>query len=195
MMNIETVHKWMNLFAKKVNENKDYLNDLDLAIGDSDHGTNIERGMSEALIALDIKQPQTLSDTFKLIGMTLISKVGGASGPLYGSAFIEMSKISKESSNTQTILEAGLAGIINRGKASMNDKTMVDTWSLVLSSLKDNTLSLSYLDSIADYTKDLQAHKGRASYLGERSIGHIDPGACSSIYLFQAMLEAGVANE
>lgn len=194
-MNIIELKKWMELFAAKVNENKDYLNDLDREIGDSDHGTNIDRGMAAAIVALDTKDPQTISDGFKLIGMSLISKVGGASGPLYGSAFVEMAKKAAVSEDLYEILEAGLAGIVNRGKASVGDKTMVDTWTLVLERLKAHDLTLDYLESIKEHTKDLQAHKGRASYLGERSIGHIDPGATSSIYLFQAMLEAGVNYE
>lgn len=194
-MNIIELKKWMDLFAAKVNENKDYLNDLDREIGDSDHGTNIDRGMAAAIVALDTKDPQTISEGFKLIGMSLISKVGGASGPLYGSAFVEMAKKAAVSEDLYEILEAGLAGIVNRGKASVGDKTMVDTWTLVLERLKAHDLTLDYLESIKEHTKDLQAHKGRASYLGERSIGHIDPGATSSIYLFQAMLEAGVNYE
>lgn len=194
-MNIVDLNKWMELFAAKVNEHKDYLNDLDREIGDSDHGTNIDRGMSAAMDSLQSKNPETISDAFKLIGMALISKVGGASGPLYGSAFIEMAKKSATSEDLNEILEAGLSGVVNRGKAVIGDKTMVDTWTLVLAQLKEHTLTLDYIDSIKDHTKDIQARKGRASYLGERSIGHIDPGATSSIYLFQAMLEAGINYE
>jgi dihydroxyacetone kinase-like protein len=126
--------------------------------------------------------------------MTLISKVGGASGPLYGSAFMGMTKASMKSEDIVEILEAGLADIQKRGKAEVGEKTMVDVWAPTIEALKNNELTIEKVQSFAENTKDIKATKGRASYLGERSIGHIDPGSMSSSYLFEAMIEVGVIN-
>lgn len=193
-MNVENVKKWLILFTDKVNEEKAYLSDLDGAIGDGDHGMNMARGTAEMVKALDEKNPETTSDTFKVAGMTLVSKVGGASGPLYGSAFIGMAKAAKDSDDIITILKAGLEGIQKRGKAEVGEKTMIDTWSPVIDALENNQLTGELIDEIVQKTKDIQTTKGRASYLGERSLGHLDPGAVSSGYLFKAMLESGVLN-
>lgn len=191
-MNVEAIKKWLQLFTDKVVENQQYLNALDTPIGDGDHGANMARGTTEMMLAIEEKQPQNPTETFKLAAMTLISKVGGASGPLYGSAFMSMTKASMESDALVTILEAGLAGIQNRGKAEQNEKTMIDTWIPVIEALKNNELTSEKIQLFSEATKDIQATKGRASYLGERSIGHIDPGSVSSAYLFEALLESGV---
>lgn len=127
--------------------------------------------------------------------MTLVSKVGGASGPLYGSAFINMAKIAKETNDIGEILASGLEGIQKRGHAEAGEKTMVDEWIPVIEAIKNNTLSIDKIDEALNSTKDMKATKGRASYLGDRSVGHIDPGAQSSAYLFEALLEAGVLDE
>lgn len=193
-MNVENVKKWLILFTDKVNEEKAYLSDLDGAIGDGDHGMNMARGTAEMVKALAEKNPETMSDTFKVAGMTLVSKVGGASGPLYGSAFIGMAKSAKDSDDIITILKAGLDGIQKRGKAEVGEKTMIDTWSPVIDALENNQLTGELIDEIVQKTKDIQATKGRASYLGERSLDHLDPGAVSSGYLFKAMLESEVLN-
>jgi len=194
-MNVEQTTKWLALFAAKINENKQYLSDLDSAIGDGDHGMNMARGTTEMQKALEEKQPDTLMDIFKLAGMQLVSKVGGASGPLYGSAFLGMAKAAKDSDDLATILEAGLEGIQKRGKAVAGEKTMIDTWVPVIAAVKANELTKEVVEQAAQSTIDMQATKGRASYLGERSIGHLDPGSVSSQYLFETMIEAGVINE
>ncbi|MGX7059472.1 dihydroxyacetone kinase subunit DhaL [Vagococcus humatus] len=194
-MNVEQTTKWLALFAAKINDNKQYLSDLDSAIGDGDHGMNMARGTTEMQKALEEKQPDTLMDIFKLAGMQLVSKVGGASGPLYGSAFLGMAKAAKDSDDLATILEAGLEGIQKRGKAVAGEKTMIDTWVPVIAAVKANELTKEVVEQAAQSTIDMQATKGRASYLGERSIGHLDPGSVSSQYLFETMIEAGVINE
>lgn len=193
-MNVENVKKWLVLFTDKVNDKKAYLSDLDGAIGDGDHGMNMARGTTEMIKALEEKNPETISDVFKVAGMTLVSKVGGASGPLYGSAFIGMAKAAKESDDMLTILKSGLEGIQKRGKAEVGEKTMIDTWSPVIEALENDTLSGETIEAIVQKTADIQATKGRASYLGERSLGHLDPGAVSSGYLFTSMLESEVLN-
>ncbi|MFC6347503.1 dihydroxyacetone kinase subunit DhaL [Vagococcus carniphilus] len=191
-MDVKTLKKWLQLFTEKVVDNKQYLSDLDTPIGDGDHGANMARGTTEMMKAIVEKNPETVTDTFKLAAMTLIGKVGGASGPLYGSAFMGMTKASMSSENLVDILEAGLADIQKRGKAEIGEKTMVDTWAPVIEALKNDELTVEKIQGFAEATKDIKATKGRASYLGDRSIGHIDPGSQSSAYLFEAMLEAGV---
>ena len=191
-MTNEGLKKWLQLFTDKVVANKQYLSDLDTPIGDGDHGANMARGTTEMMKAIEEKNPETVTDTLKLSAMTLISKVGGASGPLYGSAFMGMTKASMKSDSLVEILEAGLADIQKRGKAEVGEKTMVDVWSPIIEALKQNDLTMEKVQSFADATKDIKATKGRASYLGERSIGHIDPGSQSSAYLFETMIEAGV---
>lgn len=191
-MDVKTLKKWLQLFTEKVVDNKQYLSDLDTPIGDGDHGANMARGTTEMMKAIVEKNPETVTDTLKLAAMTLIGKVGGASGPLYGSAFMGMTKASMTSENIVDILEAGLADIQKRGKAEVGEKTMVDTWAPVIEALKNDELTGEKIQGFAEATKDIKATKGRASYLGDRSIGHIDPGSQSSAYLFEAMLEAGV---
>lgn len=176
-------------FDEKIQENKDYLSELDTPIGDGDHGNNMARGMS-AVMQADIHG--SLFEEFKTIAMTLISKVGGASGPLYGTAMLEMAKASKDTNDPVEILSAGIAGIQKRGKATLGEKTMLDLWIPAVDAVKDGTLTPELVTNLTENTKDLIATKGRASYVGERSKGHIDPGAMSSNYLFQSMIEAGV---
>lgn len=195
MTDIETVKKWIELFGEKVTENKEHLNKLDSDIGDGDHGSNLTRGAAAVKEKAEESSAESLSDFFKEVGMTLVSKVGGASGPLYGSAFIAMAKEAQSSDDVPSLIEAGLNGIIKRGKAETGEKTMVDVWSPVLESLKDDSLTQEVIEEALQSTKDMKATKGRASYLGERSIGHLDPGAQSSAYLFGSLLEAGVLDE
>lgn len=192
---VEKVSQWIELFGEKVTENKDLLNKLDTAIGDGDHGSNLTRGAAAVKEKAAETDYDNLSDVFKDVGMTLVSKVGGASGPLYGSAFINMAKIAKETNDIGEILASGLEGIQKRGHAEAGEKTMVDEWIPVIEAIKNNTLSIDKIDEALNSTKDMKATKGRASYLGDRSVGHIDPGAQSSAYLFEALLEAGVLDE
>ncbi|WP_407390598.1 dihydroxyacetone kinase subunit DhaL [Carnobacterium jeotgali] len=195
MLTTETTKKWLELFIAQILENKAYLSDLDTAIGDGDHGNNLARGANALTEALETKNPETLTDLLKTTGMTLVSKVGGASGPLLGSAFISMAKASQDSDDLATVLQAGLEGIQKRGKAVAGEKTMVDEWIPVIEAVKSTNLTVDLIEEAVEKTKDMKATKGRASYLGERSIGHIDPGAMSSSYLFKTMVEAGVYGE
>ena len=182
--------KWMTLFNQKVQEEKDYLSELDGPIGDGDHGANLARGMTAALEALNSTEPQSAAEAFKAVSMALISKVGGASGPLYGSAFMGMMKAEQAGQDLAGVLEAGLDMIVKRGHAQVGEKTMVDVWSPVVEAVKKNQLTNDFIDQAVLSTKDIVATKGRASYVGERSIGHIDPGSQSSGLLFKALLEA-----
>lgn len=190
-MDIKIAKAWMTSFNDKIQENKDYLSELDTPIGDGDHGSNMARGMAAVMEALDQSEPATTADLFKLVSMQLLSKVGGASGPLYGSAFMGMTKAEQAGVDLPGLIEAGLEMIQKRGKATTNEKTMVDVWAGVLDALKENKLNAAIIDQLVQATKDMKATKGRASYVGERSIGHIDPGSSSSGLLFKALLEVG----
>lgn len=190
-MDIKIAKAWMTSFNDKIQENKDYLSELDTPIGDGDHGSNMARGMAAVMGALDQSEPATTADLFKLVSMQLLSKVGGASGPLYGSAFMGMTKAEQAGVDLPGLIEAGLEMIQKRGKATTNEKTMVDVWAGVLDALKENKLNAAIIDHLVQASKDMKATKGRASYVGERSIGHVDPGSSSSGLLFKALLEVG----
>ncbi|EAC5220948.1 dihydroxyacetone kinase subunit L [Listeria monocytogenes] len=189
--------RWLNDFGERVQENKQLLSDLDQAIGDGDHGINMARGLSELKKAFTEKEPADLKDVFKTAGMTMVSKVGGASGPLYGTAFLNMSKAvdadTIDAVGLTKVIEAGLEGIEKRGKSHAGEKTMIDVWEPVVHALHQEDLTDDVVDAALQKTKDLKATKGRASYLGERSIGHLDPGAYSSALLFHAMLQTEVS--
>ncbi|NKD37257.1 dihydroxyacetone kinase subunit L [Enterococcus casseliflavus] len=195
MFTKENSLKTLRLFHQTIQAEKDYLNALDTAIGDGDHGSNLARGMTSVMKTLEKEPVEEVSEVFKKTAMTLISKVGGASGPLYGTAFLEMAKTSAMMENPKAILEAALSGIKRRGQSEAKDKTMVETWERAIVALEAETLSFEVVKEAAEKTADLVAKKGRASYLGERSLGHIDPGAMSSAFLFGAMIEAGVFDE
>lgn len=183
--------QWMKLFAEKIEANKAYLSDLDTPIGDGDHGNNMARGMVAVQEAFKSKNPTDVTSALKLVAMSLISKVGGAAGPLYGTAFLEMAKLSTSTNDLGLLTEAAVNGIKKRGGANAGDKTMVDVWLVAVPALKENSLTAKQIEEAVQSTKDMEAKKGRASYLGERSIGHLDPGSVSSGYLFQALLKAG----
>ncbi|ODD22880.1 dihydroxyacetone kinase subunit L [Listeria monocytogenes] len=189
--------RWLNDFGERVQENKQLLSDLDQAIGDGDHGINMARGLSELKKVFTEKEPADLKDVFKTAGMTKVSKVGGASGPLYGTAFLNMSKAvdadTIDAVGLTKVIEAGLEGIEKRGKSHAGEKTMIDVWEPVVHALHQEDLTDDVVDAALQKTKDLKATKGRASYLGERSIGHLDPGAYSSALLFHAMLQTEVS--
>ncbi len=188
-LTVEFFEQWMNNFKQKICDNKQYLNDLDDAIGDGDHGSNMGRGMNAVIENLETKKPTDITDSLKLTAMSLISKVGGASGPLYGTAFLEMAKKSTSTTDLNQLFDAALQGIIKRGGAQVGDKTLVDVWSVIVNKIKLDKLTQKDIDDAVMSTKDLVAHKGRASYLGERSKGHLDPGSVSSGYLFSSLLE------
>jgi len=191
---------WVREFASSVSAARDELTKLDQAIGDGDHGANLSRGMTAAVDALGGDTP---GDVLKLVGRTLISKVGGASGPLYGTAFRETAKALGDAAEVDdatfaAALRAGLDGVVRLGKAEEGDKTMVDAWLPALAALDAAVGSGSSLaDAAAEAAKaaaagteatiPMQARKGRASYLGPRSVGHQDPGATSSTMLFAAL--------
>ncbi|EGP4507564.1 dihydroxyacetone kinase subunit L [Listeria monocytogenes] len=189
--------RWLKDFGERVQENKQLLSDLDQAIGDGDHGINMARGLGELKKAFTEKEPADLKDVFKTAGMTMVSKVGGASGPLYGTAFLNMSKAvdadTIDAVGLTKVIEAGLEGIEKRGKSHAGEKTMIDVWEPVVHALHQEDLTDDVVDAALQKTKDLKATKGRASYLGERSIGHLDPGAYSSALLFHAMLQTEVS--
>ena len=186
----ELLAEWISRFYEKIQNNKGYLSDLDAAIGDGDHGNNMARGMQAVTESLEKNETADTTQSLKLIAMALISKVGGASGPLYGTAFLEMAKASNDTKDLGELLQEALSGIEKRGGAQPNDKTMVDVWNKVVSKADDSSLTNADIEAAVESTKDMVAKKGRASYLGERSVGHLDPGAVSSGYLFEALLEA-----
>ena len=187
-LTVDTLSEWMSKLADQIDQNKQYLSDLDSAIGDGDHGFNMDRGMKAVEEKLATK-PADVPTELRTIAMALISTVGGASGPLYGTAFLEMFKKSKETTDMGDLLEAALAGIEKRGGAKLGDKTMVDVWNTLVPDVKNGTLTQDKIEAAVEATKPMVAKKGRASYLGERSKGHIDPGSQSSGYLFSTMLE------
>ena len=188
-MDAARAKKWMQLFNDKIQDQKAYLSDLDTPIGDGDHGANMARGMSAAVESLAAKDFASAAEVFQAVSMQLISKVGGASGPLYGSAFMGMAKAEKDGKDLSEVIQVGLDMIQKRGKAVPGEKTMVDVWSGIPVSLQSGDLTHEKIGSLVEATKDLKATKGRASYVGERSIGHIDPGSASSGLLFEALLE------
>jgi len=180
--------QWLLAFGKRIQEKKEYLSDLDQAIGDGDHGSNMARGVSAVIETIKDDSFDNPSEVMKKAAMAMISKVGGASGPLYGSAFLEMSKVI-DNEPVPVVVEEGLKAIKKRGQAELKDKTMVDMWAPVVEALKSDTLTEDFIKETMEATKPLKAKKGRASYLNERSIGHLDPGAVSSGYLFEALLK------
>ena len=192
MFTPDNLSKALQIFNEKIQAKRDYLSELDTPIGDGDHGNNMGRGMDAVMSAnLDGDLPAI----FKAAAMALIGKVGGASGPLYGTAMMEMMKASKTSAEPSILLTAAAEGIAKRGNSTIGEKTMLDLWFPAIELLKDGQLTEAKLQELAEKTKDLKATKGRASYVGDRSIGHIDPGAMSSAYLFESFLEAGVFDD
>ncbi|MDO4909564.1 MAG: dihydroxyacetone kinase subunit DhaL [Corynebacterium sp.] len=196
---------WMEECAKTAHEHREELIELDRKIGDADHGENVDRGFAEVVKAEAEANPATPADVLKLAARTLISTVGGASGPLLGTAFLRASKAltaeSVDSAQLAAMFEAGLEGIIARGKATEGEKTMVDAWApaakaarAAVDAGKDEHTVLSEAAAAAaegvKKTVDMVATKGRASYLGERSVGTADPGATSSSLFFAAAVRA-----
>lgn len=195
MLTVENTLKWLALFDQAIQTNQAQLSELDTPIGDGDHGHNMARGMTAVTEVLADKAPTDVPTILKLTAMNLISKVGGAAGPLYGTAFLEMAKKSSETFEIAPLLSAGLAGIEKRGHATVGEKTMIDVWQPVVTQLEQGPLTAEVVSTAVEATASLRATKGRASYLGERSIGHVDPGAASSGYLFKTMVEAGINHD
>lgn len=194
---------WMRRYAAAIHDNEGLLTELDSAIGDADHGSNMDRGMSAVVAALDGAEFASPAELFKKVGMTLVSSVGGASGPLYGTFFLRFAgKLGDGPVTAETLgeaLHAGVEGIVQRGKAEVGDKTMIDAWVPALEAY-DGAQSEGIAAALRaaadagargrDSATPLVAHKGRASYLGERSAGHQDPGATSSVLLLEAAAAA-----
>ncbi|MDK2858637.1 MAG: phosphoenolpyruvate---glycerone phosphotransferase subunit DhaL [Verrucomicrobiota bacterium] len=203
MVGLEEIISWLKNFRQRLEANKDYLTRLDSAIGDADHGMNMCRGFNAAVAEIEEKNPANIAEALKSVSMILIKKVGGASGPLYGTFFLKASGAAKnaESLNADGILEifkAGVEGIQLRGKARLGDKTMLDAWFPALEAMentKDSGVGPMIQAAAAAAEKGMKAtipliaRKGRASYLGERSKGHQDPGATSTCLLLQAAAE------
>lgn len=189
-MELDTLLKWIDIYQEKIQENKVYLTELDTPIGDADHGNNMARGMNAVVEGLANDKPEDTSTALKIIAKNLLSKVGGSAGPLYGSAFIGMAKGFDSTGDFAQAVKQGAESVKQRGKSTTGEKTMVDVWDPIAEAMINNHLSKEVIEEAVMATKDMKATKGRASYVGERSIGHIDPGAYSSGLLFQALLEA-----
>ena len=190
------VVEWIKAVGAGISTNKEYLTQLDSDIGDADHGANMDRGFQAVLAKLPGVTDKDIGTVFKTVGMTLVSTVGGAGGPLYGTFFIQMSttaadKLELTLADWAAALQAGVAGVVMRGKANLGDKTMVDALTPAVEALKAASAegaslpqALRRSEQAAEQgmrdTIPLVARKGRASYLGERSAGHQDPGATSS---------------
>ena len=203
---IDQLVSWLSRFRDLVTEQQSYLTDLDSAIGDADHGANMTRGMTAVMEKLGAAPAAAVDELFKSVGMTLVTSVGGASGPLYGTFFLRMGMTagpvtSLDGAGMSAALRAGLEGVVARGKAEAGDKTMfdamapaLDTWDETLGGGGDLVAAASAAFAAAEAGRDatipLVARKGRASYLGERSAGHLDPGATSTALLFQALADA-----
>ncbi len=206
-LNAQWAEKWMRDAAASMDENRQRLIDLDRAIGDADHGENMDRGFASIVEKLDADgTPATPADVFKLAAMTLMSRVGGAAGPLYGTAFLRGStavagKDVLTPGDVIAFLTAARDGIVSRGKAEPGDKTMVDAFTPAVEAAEtaaaagaDGAETLAAAANAAEGglagTEPLVARKGRASYLGERSAGHLDPGAASTTLILQAAAKA-----
>lgn len=193
---------WLKGFAQLVHENKAYLTELDSAIGDADHGANMDRGLTTVVGKLNDEVP--LGALFKSAGLTLVSSVGGAAGPLYGTFFMRLGAALGATGEVSAVdfaagLRAGLDGVAARGKAAVGEKTMLDALAPAVDAFAQAAGDGPGLAAIAahraaeagrDATIPLVATKGRASYLGDRSAGHQDPGATSTALLFQALVAA-----
>jgi dihydroxyacetone kinase-like protein len=201
MADVTTFTDWLRDLASTLHDNAAYLTELDSAIGDADHGANMDRGFAAVVAVLDETGFDSVDELLKRAGMTLVSKVGGASGPLYGTFFLRFGTALAGSEITAASvgegLRAGVGGILARGKAELGDKTMYDAWAPALDAYDAAVTGGSDLadalraaaDAAAkgrDATIPLVARKGRASYLGERSAGHLDPGATSTALLLES---------
>jgi phosphoenolpyruvate---glycerone phosphotransferase subunit DhaL len=208
-MQADVFRAWITATARVIEEQRDHLTQLDAAIGDADHGINLSRGFTAVLSAMESAAPATPGAVLTLTGSTLISKVGGASGPLYGMAFRGAGKALGDSADVDlpglaAALEAALAGVQRLGAAREGDKTMVDALApatgafskAVAEGASDAEALTALVDAAqagAMATIPMQALKGRASYLGPRSVGHEDPGAASTALILAALRDAALA--
>lgn len=200
--------EWLLAFAQQITEHEAYLTELDASIGDADHGINMQRGMHKVRERLrdSENQAEDVASLFRTVAMTLISTVGGAAGPLYGAFFLRAVK-NVDGMETVTARELavmfrdGLEGVQQRGKAQLNEKTMIDALQPAVEALEAAVAAGESIEAALEraateaesgmkHTAELQASKGRASYLGPRSIGHQDPGATSTFYLIRSAAKA-----
>jgi phosphoenolpyruvate---glycerone phosphotransferase subunit DhaL len=209
-MDINVFRSWITSAAGVIEINRDHLTQLDAAIGDADHGINLSRGFTAVLAALDAKQPATPGAVLIVTGSTLISKVGGASGPLYGMAFRRAGQSLGTADEVDLpalgqALDAALAGIQQLGAAREGDKTLVDALApatrALAKAIAERATQGDALDAVtaaaaegAAATVSMEARKGRASYLGPRSVGHEDPGAASTVLILAALRDAAAGD-
>jgi dihydroxyacetone kinase-like protein len=205
-VNRDAVLTWIRRFGAEIEEHRAELVRLDTAIGDGDHGTNMDRGMRKALANLDTLEGDDIGGALKSVGMALVSSVGGAAGPLYGTLFLQMGAATAGADTLDVAalaeaLEAGVKGVQARGKAEPGDKTMIDALLPAVAALREaaggGTSVSEAVGRAADAAEEgmkatipMEARKGRASYLGPRSVGHQDPGATSSYLLLRSAGEA-----
>ncbi len=205
-VDLDLLTRWIREFARVIGENAQLLTDLDAAIGDADHGINMDRGMTAVVAAIDEAPPRDIAGLCKQVGMTLVKSVGGASGPLYGTFFLRMAgplgaQADVDAGGFAKALRAGVEGVVQRGRAESGDKTMFDALAPALDALDAALASGAGLETaLADAavaadkgmqaTEAMLARKGRASYLGPRSVGHRDPGATSAAMLVGAAATA-----
>jgi dihydroxyacetone kinase-like protein len=205
-VNRDAVLTWIRRFGAEIEEHRAELVRLDTAIGDGDHGTNMDRGMRKALANLDTLEGDDIGGALKSVGMALVSSVGGAAGPLYGTLFLQMGAATAGADTLDVAaladaLEGGVKGVQARGKAEPGDKTMIDALLPAVAALREaaggGTSVSEAVGRAADAAEEgmkatipMEARKGRASYLGPRSVGHQDPGATSSYLLLRSAGEA-----
>lgn len=189
-------NRWIGIFIQKILAHVDYLNGLDTAIGDGDHGDNMKKGVLELNSYIEMHSQSTGNnfenpeDLFRVMSVIFLSNVHGASGPLYAAAFKNMSDAWIKEKSLDEIISSGMNGMKKIGHCELGDKTMLDVWLGIYELVKDGNLEIREIQQLVENTKEQMAKKGRASYFGDRSIGHIDPGAQSSGYFFEAMLES-----
>jgi dihydroxyacetone kinase-like protein len=200
------VRRWIADYAAVIAEHREELVTLDRAIGDADHGTNMDRGFKKAVEKLEATEGDDIGALLKVVGMALISSVGGAAGPLYGTLFLQMGAATAGRSELDldgwtAALAAGVKGVQSRGKAEPGEKTMLDALLPAVAALETDRASGDELAAALQHSAEaaaegmrqtipLEAHKGRASYLGPRSVGHQDPGATSSHLLIETAASA-----
>jgi dihydroxyacetone kinase-like protein len=205
MMTKSQVLKWLEATAAVIEENRQYLTDLDSPIGDADHGINMDRGFKKVISKLPGVEEKDIGAILRAAGMALVTSVGGAGGPLYGTLLMDAGKAvagkdELSDDDLVALLDAGLKGVIRIGKTNLEDKTMVDALHPALEALKkavaDGKGTVEALHLMTDAAHEgmkatipMLARKGRASYVGERSIGHQDPGATSSYLLLKTLAE------
>lgn len=203
MINKETVLKTIHEISDDIIVNSEMLNDLDRAIGDADHGINMKRGFEKVKVVLETTEFKDINHAFKTVGMTLLTSVGGASGPLYATAFLKFADQCKDVETIdikvfENMLNAAIEGMKHRGKSDAGCKTMLDVWipytETLMSEESNGTSMIQTMEKSMraandgfEYSKTIIATKGRASYLGERSIGHGDPGAASTVLILKSL--------